>query len=316
MKLFDLHCDTVGECYKQKKPLFDSDLHISLCKGKHLDKWAQTFAVWIPDELRGDAAREYFNNVLLNFRNELSLNSAQIELCQRNSDIKRINSEGKCAALLACEGASPFAFEGGAQAAFECGVKLITLTWNDENEAAFGCQSGVDKGLKPLGKALISDMARLGIAADVSHLNREGFYDVIDAGVPVLASHSNSVKVLTDTCKDDDVAVRRNLNDDQIRLLINAGGLIGLNFCDRFLGSLGNDGFDAVYRHAAYMLELGAEDCLAIGSDYDGCHMADELCGIEQMPALRDYLAGRGFGAELLDKIFYDNALNFFEKLA
>lgn len=175
MRLFDLHCDTIGECYKQKKPLLDSDLHISLCKGKYLDNWAQAFAIWIPDELRGAKAEEYFKNVFLNFKNELSLNSDEIELCQRNSDIKRINSEGKCAALLACEGASPFAFDGGAQAAFEYGVKLITLTWNDENEIAFGCQDDIKKGLKPLGKRLISDMARLGIAADVSHLNRPGF---------------------------------------------------------------------------------------------------------------------------------------------
>ena len=37
MRLFDLHCDTIGECFKQKKPLLDSNLHISLCKGKYLD---------------------------------------------------------------------------------------------------------------------------------------------------------------------------------------------------------------------------------------------------------------------------------------
>lgn len=315
MRLFDLHCDTIGECFKQKKPLLDSDLHISLCKVKYLDNWAQAFAIWIPDELRGAKAEEYFKNVFLNFKNELSLNSDKIELCQRNSDIKRINSEGKCAALLACEGASPFAFDGGAQAAFEYGVKLITLTWNDENEIAFGCQDDIKKGLKPLGKRLISDMARLGIAADVSHLNRPGFFDVIESGVPVLASHSNSLEVLRET-SDDEVAFNRSLTDEQIRLLVQAGGLIGLNFCCRFLGGNGFNGIEAICRHAEHMLELGAEDCLAIGSDYDGCGIADEICGIDKMPALYNYFAGRGFGAELLDKIFYTNALNFFENLA
>ena len=48
----------------------------------------------------------------------------------------------------------------------------------------------------------------------------------------------------------------------------------------------------------------------------NGCGIADEICGIDKMPALYDYFAGRGFGTELLDKIFYTNALNFFENLA
>lgn len=319
MRLFDLHCDTAGECFNRKNPLWENDLHISLCKGERLDSWAQVFAIWIPDNLRGEKAREYFFSVLENFKSETELNCDKIELCQRIADIEPTLNSGKCAAILACEGASPFAFDGGIQLAFDCGVKLITLTWDGENEVGFGCQSGSENGLKPLGKSLLSEMARLGIAADVSHLNRAGFYDAADSGVKLLASHSNSKSVLKRTRADGDAKdffCRRSLDDEQIKLLIEKNGLIGLNFYRSFLGDDGDDGFEAIYRHASYMLYLGAENTLAIGSDFDGCEINGELAGIDKIPLLRSYLSCKGFDDALLNKIFFENAVNFFENLA
>lgn len=319
MRLFDLHCDTAGECFNRKIPLLENDLHISLCKGKRLDSWTQVFAIWIPDNLRGEKARGYFFSVLENFKSETELNCDKIELCQRIANIEPTLNSGKCAAILACEGASPFAFDGGIQLAFDCGVKLITLTWDGENEVGFGCQSGSENGLKPLGKSLLSEMARLGIAADVSHLNRAGFYDAADSGVKLLASHSNSKSVLERTRADGDAkdfSCRRSLDDEQIKLLIEKNGLIGLNFYRSFLGDDGDDGFEAIYRHASHMLYLGAENTLAIGSDFDGCEINGELAGIDKIPLLRDYLSRKGFDDALLDKIFFENAVNFFENLA
>ena len=87
MKLFDLHCDTAGECFKQKIPLKSNNLHIDLCKGESLDEWMQVFAIWIPDELRGEAALEYFRAVYENFNKEIRLNADKIKLCQGFSDI-------------------------------------------------------------------------------------------------------------------------------------------------------------------------------------------------------------------------------------
>ncbi len=319
MRLFDLHCDTAGECFNRKIPLFANNLHISLRKGECLDSWAQVFAIWIPDTLRGESAKEYFFSVLENLKSQIMLNFEKIGLCQRISEIETTLDSGKCAAVIACEGASPFAFDGGAQLAYDCGVKLITLTWDGENEIGFGCQSGCENGLKPLGKSLVSEMCRLGIAADVSHLNKAGFYNVIDSGVKVLASHSNSKSVLLKTradCADRDFACRRGLDDGQIKLIIARNGLIGLNFYRSYLGDPYDDGFEALYRHAYHMLELGAKNTLAIGSDFDGCDITKELAGVDKIPDLYDYLSQKGFNDALLDKIFFENAAKFFENLA
>ena len=225
---------------------------------------------------------------------------------------------GKCAAILTCEGASPFAYEGEFECAKEYGVKLITLTWNDENEIGYGCQSGCDSGLKTLGKRLLKDMERLNIVADVSHLNTAGFYDAVSSGAKVIASHSNSKSVLEKTRKDSEdkfFSCRRNLDDEQIKVLIETNGLIGINFCKSFLGDESDDGFEAVYRHMSHILGLGGENILAIGSDFDGCEINPALSGVDKMPALKEFLLGKGFGKELTEKIFYKNAYNFFENI-
>lgn len=318
MNLFDLHCDTAGECFNKKLPLFNGEQHINLCKAKHLDKWTQVFAIWIPDTLRGEDARKYFENVLLNFKNEISENSEKIKLCQGFSELEECKNNGKCAAVLACEGASPFADSEGAYRAKCLGVKVITLTWDGENEVGFGCQTGSDSGLKPAGKLLIRDMERLKIVADVSHINRAGFYDVISSGAKVIASHSNSESVLMKTRTDGDekfFACRRSLNDEQIKLLIECKGLIGINFYRCFLGDRDDDGLEAIYRHMAHILDLGGENVLAIGSDYDGCEVHPELSGIDKICNLQQFLKNNGFDQKLIEKIFFKNAENFFKTI-
>ena len=316
MRLFDLHCDTAGECFNGKKSLLRSDFHIDLCKGEYLDEWMQIFAIWIPDELRGEAALDYFKKVHTNFIEQINLNNGKIEMYQRISEVNSNKKHSICKAIVACEGGSPFAFGDGIEVAKSYGVKVVTLTWNAENELGYGCQSGSENGLKPLGKRILKDMAANKIVADVSHLNRKGFYDAIQSEAAVIASHSNSVSVLEKYRKyseDKFFSCRRSLDDEQIKLLSERGGLIGLNFCKSFLGDEGDDGFEAAYRHLYHMLELGAENTLAIGSDFDGCEINPELCGVDKMPAFEAFLRSKGFGDNLIDKIFFENANKFFK---
>lgn len=318
MRLFDLHCDTAGECYNKKISLRKNDLHISLCKGEKLDEWCQVFAVWIPDELRGKSALDYLERVLESHKTEIDKNADRIKLCQRFQDVEEALKSGKCAALSAVEGGSPFAEKDGILIAKEHGVKLITLTWNGENELGYGCQSGSNSGLKPCGKALLNSMRDMNIVADVSHLNRTGFYDAVSSGAKIIASHSNCEKVLLKTrreSEDKSFSCRRSLNDEQIKILVECGGLIGINFCKSFLGDDGDDGFEAVYRHMSHILDLGGENILAIGSDFDGCDINPELSGIDKIYGLRHFLSEKGMDSALLDKIFFSNSKKFFENV-
>ena len=63
----------------------------------------------------------------------------------------------------------------------------------------------------------------------------------------------------------------------------------------------------------SHILDIGGEDVLAIGSDFDGCDINAELAGIDKIPDLARSLERRGMDKKLLNKIFFDNAYSFFK---
>lgn len=301
MKVFDLHCDTVGECFKNNLDLYKNPLHFSLEKAQEYDEYCQVFAVWIPDELRGEAAAKYFSSVADLYNNFLLKYSDTVSRFGENVDTP-------VKAILACEGGSACgASLNGLKRMYEAGVRIVTLTWNGCNEIGAGAFS--EGGITPFGERFIRLCEELGIIVDVSHLNRESFADVLRiAKKPFIASHSNADIV------DNQFGRKRNLNDSQIVEIRNRGGLIGLNFCKDFLQQGEYPALLSLARQIEYLLSLDCEDVIALGSDFDGCEMIPELCGAEKLQSVYDFLRGRGIKDSILDKIFYINANNFFGK--
>ena len=160
---------------------------------------------------------------------------------------------------------------------------MMTLTWNGENELGYGSKC---KGrLKAFGKEVVKRMYKAGMAVDVSHLNDEGFYDVIDMGNgPVCASHSSSRAIFEH---------ERNLTDRQFSLIKDSGGIVGLNFADRFLCE-GQSGIEDVFRHAEHFLSIGGENVLCIGSDFDGAKMPYGVKGYDGLRSVYEYFINHG----------------------
>ncbi len=317
MRFLDLHCDTITECLAQNYSLRENPLHLDARRANCFDAWVQVFAIWIPDTLRGADAWRYFEANETFFKEQMRL--CDMPHCTRFSELTQALSSKRKAAILAVEGGAVLGGETErVDEIFRRGVRILTLTWNAENELGYGCQSRGGH-LKPFGRDVLRRMNDLGLIADVSHLDRTGFYDVLErSDRPVLASHSTSEAVLDKTRTDSDdkrFSMRRALSDDQIRALSSHGGLIGLNFCGSFLGDPGDDGVQAALRHAAHILEQGGEDVLAIGSDFDGCTMHPALSGVDRIPSLKEAFLQNGFGHALCEKIFFENGLHFFKSM-
>ncbi len=301
MRLFDLHCDTITELEKKNESLAKNDGHISLDRAGYLTEYVQDFAIFIPDEYRGKDATDYFNRVYTYYRKQLSENGISEYSDRQNTKVRSVLSvEGGAGMGGTIEGLHHLS---------DCGVKLITITWNGRNELASGCFDEEDIGITDFGKVAIKEMEKLRIAADVSHLSKKGFYELADlAGKPFMASHSCVDMV------DNYKAKHRNLTEEQIRIIAEHKGVIGINLWEKLLGNEDNS-FDAVLRHMSRMIEIGGEDVVAMGTDFDGCNINPELAGIEKLQGLYDYLNNHGFDEKLLDKIFFANADRFFSNL-
>ena len=179
-------------------------------------------------------------------------------------------------------------------------IRAVALTWNFENEIGYPGTSGSDKGLKPFGKELIAEMDRRGILADVSHLNDAGFWDVVNfASLPPIATHSN-LRWLCD--------VSRNLTRDMVKAIIERKGFIGMNFYSGFLEKNEHASIDDVVRHIDALMEMGGEDVIGFGSDFDGISAWPEgLANPADFPNLLNALRKRGYRETQIEKIAHEN---------
>lgn len=118
--------------------------------------------------------------------------SSQVLSCRTADDICQAWDCGKAAVILTVENGAAL---GGRLERIERlardGVRMMTLTWNGENELGSGHET--DRGLSSFGKAAVQELERQGILVDVSHLNDQGFEDLLDISEkPFVASHSNA----------------------------------------------------------------------------------------------------------------------------
>lgn len=298
MDFFDLHCDTLTVCMDRGESLLKNRRDIDLERGKIFGRWNQVFAVFIPDSMDDSLVETYFDSACDFYLSELEKKGDFFPIL--SAEDVRGHSRG---VMLAMESSRGVGSLERLDKLYERGLRLITLTWNAKNRAAGGWTDG--SGLTDWGRELVAKMERLGIVADVSHLSDRGFYDLCEfTDAPFIASHSDAREIHNEL---------RSLKDDQIKIIIERGGLIGLNFYDRFLG--GNGGRQELLRHAEHILSLGGENVLSIGSDYDGCRISPELRGMEKIPSICVYFEENGIPEEICRKIFFENAAHFFEKV-
>lgn len=307
-KLLDLHCDTLSECHKRGVDLRDATLHLCLDRKPEWLHMAQTTAIFIPDNLRGPEAMQYFEAVFSVYLEQLRRFPEQVTPVMDLRDIDKILDRSPVASILAVEGGAVLGGDlDNVGRLYRRGVRMMTLTWNAANEIGGG--SATDLGLTDFGIAVIAEMERLGMIVDVSHLSDRSFYDVcLWAKRPFIATHSNARAVCGHT---------RNLTDDMFREIVRRGGLVGLNFYDNFILRDGNSlHVDDLLRHIHHFLELGGEDVLALGSDFDGADMPPYVSGVEKLPDLIGAMEWSGIPAAVVEKIRYQNARRFLAEYA
>lgn len=306
--LFDLHCDTLTRSLYCPATagaglLDDSAAQLALSRMPAGTRWVQCFAVFVPDDKRGAEGAAFFDRWAAAFAREMEREKDRACWCRSAGEIAAALDGGKFAALLTVEGGSALGGElERVETLWAAGVRMMTLTWNGENELASGHDTGA--GFSAFGREAVAAMEERGMVIDASHLNDRGFEELLGfAKKPFAASHSNARSVC---------AHRRNLPDAFIQEMVRRGGLIGLNYCRDFLSDGGRGDLEDLWRHVERFLELGAEDCLALGSDYDGADMHPDLDGVEKALGLYDFLTGRGLPPEAAEKILFGNAWRFF----
>jgi membrane dipeptidase len=185
---------------------------------------------------------------------------------------------------------------------FELGVRSIGLTWNYRNLIAAGVLEPDDnEGLSPFGREVVKELNRLRMAIDLAHISPTAFYDVIDlSSLPPYVSHANAYHL----CPHP-----RNLTDHQLKMLRDAGGIIGVTFVKSFIAQ-SQATSETLIDHISYIMDMIGADFVALGSDFDG---TDDpvISDVSGYPALIEQLKKRGFYDQETKKLTTENYLNY-----
>ena len=306
-KMIDMHCDTASELLDRNESLLQNSLQVSLENLKTYQSYIQFFAAWVSKTEKHPKKRamDIFTNLLM----QIEKNSNHILLCKTASDVERVLKGDGIGAVLSIEDGRTL--EGDIKNVaffYNLGVRAITLAWNDDNDLTAGADTLFDYGLTAFGKSVIREMNRLHMAVDVSHISEKGFWNTLEtSSAPVFASHANCKAI----CNH-----RRNLTDAQIKALIETKGLICVNLYPPFIKENEDATLDDLAEHIVHILSLGGENFIGLGSDFDG--ISTTARGINTAAdyfRLFEILLRRGISHTQIDKITYQNALNFIKRI-
>ncbi len=146
---------------------------------------------------------------------------------------------------------------------------------------------------------------RLGVLIDLAHITEKGFWDVAKTtDQPLVASHSNA-HALT--------PVARNLTDKQLDAIRESRGVVGLNYATAMLREDGRSDagtpIETMLRHVDHLVQHMGIDCVALGSDFDGATIPEEIGDASGNQRLIEALKGAGYGDADLAKLCRENWL-------
>jgi membrane dipeptidase len=278
-------------------------LHTDLARLRAGRVGGQFWSVYVPCELAGHAA---VTAVLeqVEIVHALVARYPELELATTATAVEGAFAAGRVASLLGAEGGHCIAESLGVlRALYRLGVRYLTLTHNKNTPWA---DSATDEpstgGLSDFGREVVTEMNRLGILVDLSHVAPSTMRDALDTTTaPVIFSHS-SCRAVHDH--------PRNVPDDVLERLSGNGGVCMVTFVPSFVaGSSGATVADVV-RHVEHAREVAGIDHIGIGGDYDG--VTEVPAGLEDVsryPVLFQELLDRGWSEADCAKLAGRNVL-------
>lgn len=273
---------------------------------RHLDRLKRggvegsIFVIWVDPPYTADYAAR--TKQIMDCAAAEIAESTAFRIVHTYDEMMQAQADGVFYVFIGVEGMAAIGSDlGGIDRYYEFGARHAILTWNEANDLGAGALSGKDYGLTEVGRQAARKVQDRGMILDVSHLNEAGFWDVAKLATrPFIASHSNC-KALCD--------VPRNLTDDQLRAIRDAGGVVGLNSFNLFIDrDPAKQTVEMLARHAAHMIDVMGID--HVGCGFDFCEFIESE---ETMKSMTD--SGSAVTIGLEDCSHISNLVSCFEKM-
>lgn len=309
--IIDSHCDTIKKCFDEKIDITNPKLKFSLQQALKKGKYIQIVASYITPELTNIiGGYEIANKLIDEVYKQYKKHKDKMFIIKQKDDFEKVINSNKLGIILSIENGSAISGKlENIDKLYEKGIRMMSITHNSDNELGCGVSTKNDKGLTILGKEYIKKLLNKNIAIDISHVSEKSFYDVVKiSNKPIIASHSN-VKAIYNH--------KRNLSEEQIKLIAKSGGYIGICYCSEFLSEKTATVKDLV-RHIDYIAQLVGIDYIGLGSDFDGIDdytIMEDIKTVKEINLIFEELKSKGYKKEDIEKIAGKNALRVLKKI-
>lgn len=234
---------------------------------------------------------------------EIEKSPDKLTLARKAEDVRKAKEEGKVALMMSIESRLPSgATLDTLRILHRLGLRCVALSGYENRKS-----DTIGGPLDPFAFDLIDEMGRLGMLVDVSHLLEEGFWQVAKAAKgPFIDTHGNAYSL----CPHP-----RNLKDDQLKALAEAGGVIGVMSYKPFIDAQAPS-LSRMLDHIDYIVGLVGIDYVGLGMDFDGMGGAKAnavLKDVADMPLITEGLLERGYSKREVKKILGENYMRVFD---
>jgi len=283
----------------------------------------------------GAEALELAVDGLLEYDRYLASHPELFVKATRVADIDAARSSGRMAVFYLYQNATQFDDDlGRVEMFYRLGLTSCQITYNERNLAGVGCRAEGDTGgLTDFGRELVERMNAIGMLIDLSHANMPTMADTIrHSSAPVIISHAGCNAVHEHV---------RNTTDENLRLLADNGGVVGVCQLRPFLTFKKQDNLHAYFDHIDHAVKVAGIDQVCIGSDRDhrviemtpeyeaelraeeGAQVTsselpyfiDELNGPRRMEVVWDGLVDRGYSEDEVEKIMGRNLYRIYAEV-
>jgi membrane dipeptidase len=184
------------------------------------------------------------------------------------ADIRRARRERKIGLIFGFQNAAMMGNDASRVDVFAArGVKVIQLTYNPANRLGGGSMAPETMGLTPFGREVIDRLNSRHVMVDLSHSGRQTCLDAARYSKEPISINHTGCRALVD--------LPRNKTDEELRLVADRGGFVGIYFMP-FLNRSGHATAADVIAHIEHALKVCGEDHVGIGTD-GGTTPVDDL---------------------------------------
>ena len=301
--IVDGHCDTLSKILDEKVSLYNSKNSFNFYDAYKRKPYIQMLAAYVSPGYVNDYNGGYNRACnIINCFKEYENDKNIIKILTKK-DIEYVLKSKKIGVVLTIENGS--AISGNLENVddlYNKGIRVMGVTWNEDNDLGCGAKTINDSGLSNLGKEYIKKLEEKNIIVDVSHASEKTFWNI--------AKITKNTFVATHSCVYNLCNNARNLKDEQIKEIAKRGGIIGICFVSEFLNNGSKANIYNVVEHIKYIKELVGIDYVGIGSDFDGVALEDmpeNLKCVNDLDKLEQCMIDRGFSDEDIKKVFGEN---------